>query len=75
MACRDASVYYLGLYRKNLQIVGKKLVIWNLPLSEAQWRKGCLGQCQYGALGQSPIDDSCPLEQGVHNLVKDCYGV
>ena len=62
VACRDASVYYLGLYRKNFQILGKKLVIRNLPLSETQWRRGCLEQSQYGALGQRPIDDSCPLE-------------
>lgn len=50
MAYKDDSVSYLALYRKKFHILGKKLAIQNLALSEVQRRgEGCPKWWQCGA--------------------------
>ena len=57
VACEDENIYYLALYRKIFQILGKIMV-----LSETQWKKRVPRAVSLWSYRQRPGDDSCPLE-------------
>lgn len=81
VAFRDESIYYLVLYqkkkKKNLQVLGKKLVTGNQRRGA-----GCLRQ--FGAIEQSPVyvkvgylslfwKDSCGMWAGIKGFSGDLF--